>query len=216
MDSFSNFSRRKSHAIQLDSHDNALGLTTLVEEPSTAASQPAASTLPTDDDLQKDPSKSRESLVDSQIATKSPMQTSARVESVKSSRSSEEERPLTNTTPSHVTPSVTLQSALDSKESLEESEEYFNRPIAVNDYTLSPGTTISEASPSQSASETSPIAPSGHWTRAMPFSSLSVDNVSPVSPGWSKDPSIVQQKGCSLRPLSLPNDLTHTMDPDAL
>jgi hypothetical protein len=99
---------------------------------------------------------------------------------------------------------------------LNDSEEYFDRPIVADEFTLSPGTTISDASPSLSTSGTSPRAPSGHWTRAMPLSQISLDRISSVSSGWSKDPSIVHQKGCSLRPLHLPNDLTHTMEPDAL
>jgi hypothetical protein len=215
-DRFSTISWRKTQTTQLDSHGNALGLTTLVDQPSPPANDSSTFDLTTDNAMHKEPSQSQESLDVSDLDQAKSSTDSAKVESVNSSRISEGERQSASRAPPFATSSVTLPSVLDSTDSLQEAEEYFNRPIAANDYTLSPSTTLAEASPSQSTSEISQRTPSGHWTRAMPFSSLSLNSVSPISPAWSKDPSIVRQKGCSLRPLALPSDRMHTMEPDAL
>jgi len=216
-DRLSTFSRRNVEATDLDSHGNALGLTTLVERPSPLANDSSTFDLPTDSTVQKASSQSQESLGGSALNQINSSTLAATVESVKSHRSSEEERRPGSTTPPYATRSATLRSDLGSTDSLQETEEYFDRPITAEDFTLSPGTTLSEASPSQSISDTSPRAPSGHWTRAMPFSQLSLDsaNASPMSPAWSKDSSIVREKGCTLRPLELPSDLMHTLEPDA-
>jgi len=217
-DRFPASSRRGADAVDLESHGNALGLTTLVEQPSPPAKDSSTFDLATDSTVQKKPSQSQESLDGSTLNQANTSTLPGRVESVRSPRSSEEERRSGSATPPYATRSVTLRSDLDSTDSLQETEEYFDRPITVDDFTLSPGTTLSNASPSQPTSDTSPRAPSGHWTRAMPFSQLSLDSASasPMSPAWSKDPSIIRQKACTLRPLGLPNDLTHTMEPDAL
>lgn len=217
-DRFSTFSWRNVESTDLDSHGNALGLTTLVERPSPPANDSSTFDLPTDNTVQKQPSQSQESLDGSTLNQANSSTLSERVESAKSSRISEEERRFGSMTPPYVTRSAILRSELDSTDSLQETEEYFDRPITADDFTLSPGTTLSEASLAQSTSDTSLRAPSGHWTRAMPFSQLSLDSASasPMSPAWSKDSSIVRQKGCTLRPLDLPSDLMHTMEPDAL
>jgi len=214
---FPTSSRRGADAVDLASHGNALGLTTLVEQPSPSGNDSSTFDLPTDSTVQKQASVSHESLDGSTLNQANSSTLSGRVESVKSPRSSEEERRSGSATPPYATRPVTLCSDLGSTDSLHETEEYFDRPITVDDFTLSPGTTLSEASPSQSISDTSPRAPSGHWTRAMPFSQLSLDsaNASPMSPAWSKDSSIVREKGCTLRPLELPSDIMHTLEPDA-
>ena len=214
-DRLSTFSRRNVEATDLDSHGNALGLTTLEERPSPPANDSSTFDLPTENTAQKEPSMSQESLGGSTLYQANSSTLSARVESVEGSRSLEEERRSGSATPPYATRSAILRSDLDSTDSLQETEEYFDRPITADDFTLSPGTTLLEAS--QPTSDTSQRAPSGHWTRAMPFSQLSLDSASasPISPAWSKDSSIVREKGCTLRPLELPSDIMHTLEPDA-